>query len=97
MPFIAIVVTLGAAGLIRGALQATRDLLIYSVTPEGQVGKVFAFVASGSNFGGAITPLVFGWIMDMGDPRLVFWVSAALTLLGLVTFSGMKRAAVREI
>jgi predicted MFS family arabinose efflux permease len=95
MPFIAIVVTLGAAGAIRGALQATRDLLIYSVTPEGQVGKVFAFVASGANFGGAVTPLIFGWIMDAGDPRLVFWVSAALTLLGLVTFTGMKRAAVR--
>jgi len=95
MPFIAIVVTLGAAGMIRGALQATRDLLIYSVTPEGEVGKVFAFVASGSNFGGAVTPLLFGWIMDAGDPRLVFWVSAALTLLGLVTFAGMKRAAVR--
>jgi sugar phosphate permease len=95
MSFVAIVVTLGAAGMIRGALQATRDLLIYSVTPEGQVGKVFAFVASGSNFGGAITPLLFGWIMDVGDPRLVFWVSAALTLLGLVTFTGMKRAALR--
>ena len=95
MSVLAVVVTLAAAGLIRGTLQATRDLLVYSITPEGQIGKVFAWVSSGANIGGAVTPLIFGWVMDNSDPRIVFWLSAALTMLGLVTFAGMKRAAVR--
>ncbi len=95
LPVLGVVVVLAAAGLLRGGLQATRDLLVYSVTPEGQHGKVFAFVSSGANIGGAIVPLAFGWAMDAGDPRLVFWISAATTILALFTFAGMKRAATR--
>ncbi len=95
LPVLGVVVVLAVAGLLRGGLQATRDLLVYSVTPEGQHGKVFAFVSSGANIGGAVVPLAFGWAMDIGDPRLVFWISAATTVIALGTFAGMKRAATR--
>ncbi len=95
LPVLGVVVALAAAGLLRGALQATRDLLVHSVTPDGQHGKVFAFVSSGANIGGAVVPLAFGWAMDAGDPRLVFWISAATTIVALATFAGMKRAATR--
>ncbi len=95
MPVFGVVLALALAGMLRGGLQATRDLLVYSVTPEGQIGKVFAFVSSGANIGGAVVPVAFGWAMDVGDPRLVFWISAATTVLALFTFAGMKRVATR--
>jgi MFS transporter, FSR family, fosmidomycin resistance protein len=95
MPVLGVVLALALAGMLRGGLQATRDLLVYSVTPEGQHGKVFAFVSSGANIGGAAVPVAFGWAMDIGDPRLVFWISAATTVIALFTFAGMKRAATR--
>jgi MFS family permease len=92
MPVLLTVLALSAAGLVRGALQATRDLMVFSLTPEGEHGKVFAFVSSGASIGGALTPLAFGWALDNSDPRLVFWLSALLTLLGVATFAGVKRA-----
>ena len=51
--------------------------MVRAVTPAGATGRVFAFVMTGLNVGAAITPLVFGLILDLGEPRLVFWLLAA--------------------
>lgn len=93
MPIFLVVAVLTAAGMLRGTLQATRDLLVHSVTPEGSHGKVFAFVSSGANIGGAISPLAFGAIMDHADPRFVFWAAAVMVLVALATFIGVKKVA----
>ena len=45
-------------------IMPSRDMLVRAVTPEGASGKVFGFVSTGLNVGSAITPLLFGWIMD---------------------------------
>ena len=72
--------------------------LVRAVTPEGSMGKVFGFVSTGLNLGGAITPVFFGWLMDQGEPRLLFWFSPVFMLLATVTvlaarFSRPKEAA----
>ena len=93
MPIFLLAATMSMAGFFRGIIQATRDLLILSVTPEGSAGKVFAFVSTGANVGSTIMPLVLGVVMDQGDPRMVFWIAGSFVLLALFTFIGIKRIA----
>ena len=38
-----------------------------------------------------MTPMLFGWVMDMGDPRWVFFGSAAVMLLAVATFVETSR------
>ena len=73
------------AGLNFGVIMPSRDMLVRAVTPEGSMGKVFGFVSTGLNLGGAITPVFFGWLMDQGEPRLLFWFAPAFMLLATLT------------
>jgi len=43
--------------------------------------------------GNAITPAIFGWVMDNADPRWVFWGSAACMLIALLTYAETRRQA----
>lgn len=72
-------------GFVNGLMQPSRDMIVRSVTPEGQFGKVFGFVTTGFNIGGVIGPLLFGWIMDSGHPQGVFWLIGGMSLLGTLT------------
>jgi MFS family permease len=93
MPLVVMVAVLSAAGFMRGTVQATRDLIVLSITPKGSTGKVFAFVYNGTMIGAAIMPLVFGWVMDRGQPGGVFWITAVFMMVSLLTFFGVKRLA----
>src|SRR3546814_3169520 len=55
----------------------SRDMLVRSVTPPGAMGKVFGFVSTGFSIGGIVSPLLFGYLLDHGQPSLVFQVVAA--------------------
>jgi len=92
-PLLLVSVLLGISGLFSGAVAPSRDMMVRAITPPGASGKVFGFVTTGFNIGGLITPLFFGAVMDHGDPRLVFWLVAALGLLTLVTVIGTGRHA----
>jgi len=78
---------MSAAGLLNGVIQPSRDMIVRSVTPAGSFGKVFGFVTTGFNIGGVISPLLYAWFMDHGEPRGVFLASVAMTLLALLTVS----------
>lgn len=72
-------------GFVNGLMQPSRDMLVRAVTPDGQFGKVFGFVTTGFNIGGVISPLLFGYVMDAGHPRAVFFLLAGLSLLAILT------------
>src|SRR6266852_775551 len=55
-------------GLLNGIIQPSRDMMVRAVTPAGSFGKVFGFVTTGFNFGGVISPLLYAWLMDRGEP-----------------------------
>jgi MFS family permease len=57
--------------------------MLKDASPPGEVGKVFGFVSSGLPLGGAITPIPFGFLLDVGLPWLVLPVIAALILASL--------------
>ena len=90
---VVVTVLLGAAGFFSGAVAPSRDMMVRAITPPGASGKVFGFVTTGFNIGGLITPVLFGMVMDHGDPHLVFWLVAALGLLTLLTVFGTGRHA----
>jgi FSR family fosmidomycin resistance protein-like MFS transporter len=74
-------IVLGLTGFCHGATGPSRDMLVRAATPPGASGKVFGFVYSGLDLGSSTGPLLFGWLLDHGEPRLVFVAVAAGFLL----------------
>jgi MFS family permease len=64
--------------------------MVRAVTPPGSFGKVFGFVSTGFNIGGMISPLLYGWLMDRGQPRMTFAIVTVFIVLAL--FTAMTRA-----
>jgi predicted MFS family arabinose efflux permease len=80
------------AGFFSGMVAPSRDMMVRAVTPPGASGKVFGFVTTGFNVGGIAAPLLFGAVLDYGDPGLVFWTVAALSLLTLLVVYATARS-----
>jgi MFS family permease len=59
-------------------------MMVRAVTPAAATGKVFAFVMTGLNVGAALSPVLFGLILDVGDPRLVFWLPVVFFTLAIL-------------
>jgi MFS family permease len=81
---IAIVIAMGAAGLLSGMIMPSRDMLVRAVAPPGTAGRVFGIVTTGFNIGGTIGPILFGCIMDWGAPRWVFGASVIFMAVTVV-------------
>jgi MFS family permease len=89
-----LIAALAFAGIASGAAMPSRDLLVREVTPKGSFGTVFGFLSTGFSFAGMVAPLVFGLLMDHGEPRAVFLVSAIACLVGVAAIAaGSRRAA----
>ena len=69
-------VLFGVMGAASGAAGPSRDLLVKQSTPDNASGRVYGVVYAGLDIGQALTPLLFGLLMDQGQYRQV--------LLGLV-------------
>src|ERR1041385_1418213 len=80
-----LIVMMSLDGFVNGLMQPSRDMLVRAVTPEGQFGKVFGFVTTGFNIGGIIAPLMFGYVLDAGPPRAVFFLVSGLALIAILT------------
>jgi MFS family permease len=76
-----LVLFMSCAGLLSGMIAPSRDMLVRAAAPPGAVGRVFGIVTTGFNIGGTVGPMLGGWIMDHGHPRLVFYTSMCFMLL----------------
>jgi MFS family permease len=95
-PSAILAVLMGLSGFCVGATYPSRDMLVRAVTPPGAFGKVFGFVSTGFNIGASIAPIMYGMLMDKGEPRAVFLVSAAVSLLCVTTVTfGFSHREVR--
>ncbi len=90
-----LVLVMSLAGLCGGIVMPSRDMIVREVTPPGSFGAVFAFVTTGYNIAGILAPLAFGALLDHGEPRVIFFVTAAFTLLSIVAVACVphRRAA----
>jgi FSR family fosmidomycin resistance protein-like MFS transporter len=77
MPVVAIIILMSLAGVLQGILRPARDMLMRAVIPRESFGKAIGIVATGAAVGGATAPVIFGWILDYGDPSWLFYVLAA--------------------
>ena len=77
---------LALAGFLIGLLIPSRDLLLRSVTPDGSMGKVMGFASTGSNLGGALVPILLGFVMDRLGAHAIFWVCACFIACAFATF-----------
>ena len=84
LPAYAFLFTLTLAGIGMGVILPARDLMIRKIVPPGDSGKVFGFIFVGYSIGGSLAPLLYGWILDLGEAAMVFHVSASFALLALV-------------
>ncbi len=71
-------VVLAATGFAVGVGGPSRDMMIKKATPAESTGRVYGLVYSGLDIGFAISPLLFGPMLDRG------WYSAALIGAALV-------------
>ena len=95
LPALALTLLFGLAGLLQGSVRPARDMMVRAVTPAGATGRVFAFVMTGLNVGAAITPLLFGLILDLGEPRLVFWLLTAFFALAVIVVLAVQQVSAR--
>jgi MFS family permease len=79
-----LVLAMAAAGFLSGMIAPSRDMMVRAAAPPGAAGRAFGIVTTGFNAGGAVGPMLGGWIMDGGAPRWIFYSAAvfmALTVL----------------
>ena len=78
-------VLFGVMGFASGMAGPSRDLLVKRSTPDNTSGRVYGVVYAGLDIGQAVTPLLFGLLMDRGQYKGV--------LLGLVLLQGVLVAS----
>jgi MFS family permease len=83
LPALAVPVLFACMGFAAGFAGPSRDLLIKRSTPENASGRVYGVVYSGLDIGQAVSPLIFGLLMDQQAWRALF-VGLALVQLTLV-------------
>jgi MFS family permease len=84
------------AGLIQGIIRPARDMMIRAASPQGAMGKVVGLVFSGQAIGGAIAPVAYGFVIDIGHPSLVFYSSAVFMVLCAAAVYGSYRETRRQ-
>jgi MFS family permease len=94
LPSVALIGALSCAGFCIGVMMPARDMIVRSVTPPGQFGKVFGFVTTGFNIGGIFSPMLFGALLDYGHPAGVFLTASACCLVGIFTVITLPRRSV---
>ena len=62
-------------------------MLVRRAAPPGTAGRVFGIVSTGFNIGGIVGPILFGWLMDRGEPRWVF--GGAVVFMALTALFGL--------
>ncbi len=91
LPPVMLVGVIALAGFSSGVTTPSRDVLARSVTPPGATGKVFGFVYSGLDLGSALSPTVFGFLLDRHAAPLVFVVAAVALLCAIVAAAALDR------
>ena len=85
LPAAALPLLLGAAGFAGGLTNPSRDLIVRASTPAGATGRVYGFVYSGLDVGSMVTPVIFGLLLDRGDPAAVFYTVVVVLAVSIGT------------
>jgi MFS family permease len=86
---------IGATGFCAGLIMPSRDLLVRKASPPDAVGRVFGIVTTGFNFGGMLSPLIGGALIDGRAPAWIFYGSAGFMLITVATAIAIERQTKR--
>jgi len=86
-------VALTLAGLAKGVVMPSRDLMVRQDAPVGLLGAVVAFTTIGFTVGNGSAPAIAGWMVDRGSPLSVFWLAAVLTFVAIGSVVVARRGA----
>ena len=87
------VAVLVLAGLMQGIVRPARDMMVRGAAPRGSMGKVFGFVSAGMAAGSAISPMMFGFVMDLGRPEWVFYLMVIFMVVAIGTVMTPKESS----
>ncbi len=87
-----LMVVMTLAGFSFGSIGPARDIIVREVTPAHARGRVYGFVYSGMDLGSALSPPVFGWLIDIGRPNYLFFGAALVLVLSLATLGEIRRS-----
>lgn len=90
LPAMAVPVLFGVMGGVVGIAGPSRDLLIKRATPAHASGRVYGVIYAGLDIGQAVSPLLFGWLMDQQQYAAIFIGLAAIQLLLVVNARRMQ-------
>ena len=85
----ATMVVLACTGFALGIGGPSRDMMIKRAAPKGATGRVYGLVYSGLDTGFAISPLVFGPLMDHGQYGATLIGAAGVLMLSVVAALGV--------
>ena len=88
---------MGIAGFLGGVIAPSRDMLVRNAAPPGAAGRAFGIVSTGFNFGGILSPLLFGWIMDQNMPHWVFGASVVFMVADGAAGAGHRPQAAEPV
>lgn len=100
LPALLLIPVMAIGGFCSGLIMPSRDMLVRAAAPKGAEGRVFGIVSTGFNIGGIVGPLLYGAIMDHGNPAWVFGTSVVFMLatcaIALATERRSRRLAAAE-
>jgi MFS family permease len=96
VPGLAVPALFGLMGFATGIAAPSRDLLVKRSTPENATGRVYGVVYSGLDIGQAISPLIFGVLMDHHQYRGI-WLGLVLLQAVLITSAFNVRKVRRTV
>ncbi len=82
---------LAATGFAVGVGGPSRDMMIKKATPKGATGRVYGMVYSGLDVGFAVSPVIFGALMDRGFYSACLYGAALVLLLSVGAAVGVGR------
>ncbi len=82
---------LAATGFAVGIGGPSRDMMIRKATPPGATGRVYGLVYSGLDLGFAVSPLVFGVLMDRGWYQATLVGAGAMLALSVIAALAVGR------
>lgn len=87
-------VALAATGVAVGIGGPSRDMMIKRATPVGATGRIYGTVYSGLDAGLALSPLLFGTLMDHGRYQATLAGAGLVLLLAVLVALGVGRRTV---
>ncbi len=90
-------VLFGVMGFASGVAGPSRDLLVKRSTPENASGRVYGVVYAGLDIGQAVSPLIFGVMMDNGQYQGVLLGLALLQGVLIVSAFNVRRVRRTEL